>query len=341
MALLCAFFKDSIQFCGHRLDREGIHKAQDKIEAVTRAPSPQNVSQLRSFLGLINYYNRFLPNLSTQLAPLYHLLKKGQKWCWSRHCQQSFEAVKELVSSDQMLVFYNPKLPIKLSCDASPYGLGAVLSHVLEDGQERPVAFASRSLSRAEENYSQLDKEALALVWGIKHFHQYLWGVKFTLETDHKPLVSIFSPSKSISATAAARLQRYATSLTGYTYDIKYRKKEQHGNADALSRLPLPTTVEKPLQDAVAIFQLSQIERLPVQVSQIRKETQRDPILSRVLQYILQGWPQVVEDAFNAYFIKQHELTVEQGCILWAIRTVIPHLSANWSSLSSIVDILG
>ena len=320
----CAFFKDSIQFCGHRLDREGIHKTQDKIEAVTRTPSPQNVSQLRSFLGLINYYNRFLPNLSTQLAPLYHLLKKGQKWCWSRHCQQSFEAVKELVSSDQMLVFYNPKLPIKLSCDASPYGLGAVLSHVLEDGQERPVAFASRSLSRAEENYSQIDKETLALVWGIKHFHQYLWGVKFTLETDHKPLVSIFSPSKIISATAAARLQRYATFLTRYTYDIKYRKTEQHGNADALSRLPLPTTVEKPLQDAVAIFQLSQIERLPVQVSQIRKETQRDPILSRVLQYILQGWPQVVEDAFNAYFIKQHELTVEQGCILWEIRTVIP-----------------
>ena len=231
----CAFFKDSIQFCGHRLDREGIHKTQDKIEAVTRAPSPQNVSQLRSFLGLINYCNRFLPNLSTQLAPLYHLLKKGQKWCWSRHCQQSFEAVKELVSSDQMLVFYNPKLPITLSCDASPYGLGAVLSHVLEDGQERPVAFASRSLSRAEENYSQIDKEALALVWGIKHFHQYLWGVKFTLETDHKPLVSIFSPSKSISATAAARLQRYATFLTGYTYDIKYRKTEQHGNADAFS----------------------------------------------------------------------------------------------------------
>ena len=320
----CAFFKDSIQFCGHRLDREGIHKTQDKIEAVTRAPSPQNVSQLRSFLGLINYYNRFLPNLSTQWAPLYHLFKKGQKWCWSRHCQQSFEAVKELVSSNQMLVFYNPKLPIKLSCDASPYGLGAVLSHILEDGQERPVAFASRSPSRAEENYSQIDKEALALVWGIKHFHQYLWGVKFTLETDHKPLVSFFSPSKSISATAAARLQRYATFLTGYTYDIKYRKTEQHGNADALSRLPLPTTVEKPLQDAVAIFQLSQIERLPVQVSQIRKETQRDPILSRVLQYILQGWPQVVEDAFNAYFIKQHELTVEQGYILWGIRTVIP-----------------
>ena len=179
------------------------------------------------------------------------------------------------------------------------------------------MAFASRSLSRAEENYSQIDKEALALAWGIKHFHQYMWGVKFTLETDHKLLVSIFSPSKSISATATARLQRYATFLTGYTYDIKYRKTEQQGNADALSRLPLPTTVEKPLQDAVAIFQLSQIERLPVQVSQIRKEMQRDPILSRVLQYILQGWPQVVEDAFNAYFIKQHELTVEQGCILW------------------------
>ena len=170
------------------------------------------------------------------------------------------------MSSDQMLVF-NPKLPIKLYCDASPYGLGAVLSHVLEDGRERPVAFASRSLSRAEENYSQIDKEALALVWGIKHFHQCLLGVKFTLETDHKSLVSIVSPSTSISAMAAARLQRYSTFLTGYTYDIKYRKTEQHGNADALCRLPLPTTVEKPLEDAVAIFQLRQIERLPAQVS--------------------------------------------------------------------------
>ena len=135
------------------------------------------------------------------------------------------------------------------------------------------MAFASRSLSKAEENYSQIDKEALALVWERKHFHQYLWGVKFTLETDYKPLVSIFRPSKSISTTAASRLQRYVTFLTGYTYDIKYQTTEQHGNAGALSRLPLTTIGEKSFQDAVAIFQLSQIERLPVQVPQVRNVT--------------------------------------------------------------------
>ena len=116
-----------------------------------------------------------------------------------------------------MLCHYDPNIPIRLACDASPFGLGAVLSHELMDGSERPITFASRSLNKAERNYSQIGKEALGIIFGVKKFYTYLYGRKFTLITDHQPLVSIFNPRKGISTTSAARLQRHALFLTGYT----------------------------------------------------------------------------------------------------------------------------
>lgn len=118
---------------------------------------------------------------------------------------------------------YNPELPILLACDSSSYGVGAVLSHRLPDGSYRPIAFASRSLNSVEKNYSQTEKEALALVWGVKKFNIYLYGRKFTLITDHRPLTSIFNPSKAVSSTTANRLQRYAIFLAGYQYDIQFK----------------------------------------------------------------------------------------------------------------------
>ena len=127
---------------------------------------------------------------------------------------------KKLVTSDQVLTHYDPGLPVRLACDASPYGIGAVLSHVMPDSTERPIAFASRSLISAEQAYAQIDKEALALVWGVKHFNHYLYGRRFQLVTDHKPLTFIFHPERGIPGTAAARLQRWAIFLSGHDYVI-------------------------------------------------------------------------------------------------------------------------
>ena len=148
-------------------------------------------------------------------------------------------AVKEKLVSADVLVHYDPCLPITLATDASSYGLGAVISHVYPDNYEQPIAFASRTLSTAERNYAQIEKEALSLVFGVRKFNQYLYARKFTLVTDHKPLTSILGPKTGIPPLAAARLQRWAILLSAYQYDIVYRDTKSHANADALSRLPL------------------------------------------------------------------------------------------------------
>ena len=249
----CEFFQTKITYCGHEVDRHWFHKTQEKIHAVVNAPRPENVQQLRSFLGLVNYYHKFLPNLATTLNPLNGLLEQGKRWKWTTECEEAFQSVKKLITSDMVLTQYDPGRPLRLACDASPVGIGAVLSHIMEDGSERPIAFTSRTLTKAERNYSQIDKEALALVWGVKKFHLYLFGRHFTLVTDHEPLTSIFNPKKGIPAMTVARLQRYALFLAGFEYSIEYKKTTQHGNADGLSRLLLKKACDKEVVDPVGI----------------------------------------------------------------------------------------
>ena len=136
--------------------------------------------------GIINYYNRFLPNLSTILAPLYRLLQKDVKWMWGQEQGEAFSAAKQVLLDDSLLVHYNVSKPLILACDVSQYGLGAVLSHTMDDGTERPVAYASRTLTAAEKRYSQLEKEGLAIIFGTKKFHNYLYSRFFSIESDHQ-----------------------------------------------------------------------------------------------------------------------------------------------------------
>ena len=125
-----------ITYCGHKVDQHGLHKTQEKVDAVVNAPRPENIQQVRSFLGLVNYYHKFLPNLATTLNPLNRLLEQGKPWEWSAECEEAFASVKKLIASEMVLTHYDPERPLRLACDASPVGVRAVLSHVLEDGSE-------------------------------------------------------------------------------------------------------------------------------------------------------------------------------------------------------------
>ena len=160
------------------------------------------MSQLRSFLELVNYYNRFLPNASTVLHPLHQLLEQNSKWQWTEQCKQAFTEAKRMITSELVLTHYDSALPVRLACDALPTGIGAVLSHVMSDGNKWPAAFTSRSLTNTERKYAQIDKEALYIVWGgggVKRFHVFLYGRRFTLITGHKPLNCHFPPREGSS----------------------------------------------------------------------------------------------------------------------------------------------
>ena len=156
---------------------------------------------------------------------------------------------KKCLISSPLLVHFNSKLPIKLATDASSYRLGAVLSHVLPHGIEQPIAFASRTLSCLKVNYPQIEKEALAIIFGVRKFHKYLYGKPFVLVTDHKPLTTLLGPKTSVPTLAASRMQRWAHVLSAYPYTIEYCPTAQHTNADALSRLPLPRIAAKEKKD--------------------------------------------------------------------------------------------
>ena len=180
----------------------------EKVEIIKNAHVPKNVTELKSFLGFINYYHKHLQNFLSFLELLHCLLRKETPWKWTEKENNSFNKAKELLSSENLLVHYNTKKPLILSCNASPYGLGAVLSHIMEDGSQRPIAIASRTLSKAERNYSQIEKEGLAIIFGVKKSYQYAYGRLLQVITDHKPLLGLLHEHKGIPPMAASRIQR-------------------------------------------------------------------------------------------------------------------------------------
>ena len=321
----CFFLQPRLEYLGHVIDEAGRHPTEDKIRAIKEAPAPTNITELRSFLGMITYYSKFLPNMSTKLTPLYALLAKKKRWSWHTKEEAAFQLAKQALHSDAVLVHFDSSKPIILACDASQYGIGAVLSHVFEDGREKPIAYTSRTLNPAEKRYSQLEKEGLAIVSGIKKFHNFLYGRHFIIESDHRPLSFLFNEAKGIPQMASSRIQRWAITLSAYNYTICYKKGKTLCNADALSRLPRPVTTATDDTCTELVNLVQHMSSTCVSALHIKDWTTKDPLLSKVRRFIQLGWPNnVTEVPCKPYFSRKGELSVLDGCILWGTRVVIP-----------------
>lgn len=217
----CIFAAPSVEFLGHKIDANGIHKADSHITAVKEAPKPSTVEELQLFLGKACYYNSFISNLSTRNAPLREMLRR-EPFQWTSQADRAYEDVKNALTSSEVLMPYDPHLPLLLATDASKVGIGAVLSHRLENGLERPIAYASRALTATEQKYPQMDREALAIVWAVQKFFLYLYARHWTLITDHKPLTQILHPHKSLPILCISRMSNYADFLANFDFNVTF-----------------------------------------------------------------------------------------------------------------------
>ena len=217
------------EFCcmGHKISDTGMSIDPSKIEAIDKFPPPDNVSKLRSFIGIVNFVSKFLPKISEVMHPLYNLLKKDVQWTWSETQRDAFKAVKVMLTEVTTLAIFDPNKPITIENDASEYGLGSCLSQ-----DDRPIAYASRLLTQTEQNYAQIEKEMLAIVFGLQKFHHYVYGQKITIITDHKPLT--FIVQKALSK-APKRIQNMIIRTNDYSHELIYKLGSKIPIAHALS----------------------------------------------------------------------------------------------------------
>ncbi|UYV69370.1 K02A2.6-like, partial [Cordylochernes scorpioides] len=295
----CVFGVPRINFLGHILDEDGIRPDPAKIEAVAKMPAPTDVHGVRRFLGMVNHLGRFVENLSEIVAPLSQLLVKSQDFVWDCSQERAFRKLKELLTTQPILAAYDVRKPTMVSSDASSYGLGAVLKQEGKNGIWRPVAYSSRTMTPIEKRYAQIEKEALAITWACERFQDFLLGKRFRIETDHKPLIPLFSTERIEFADPK-------TATFSNAYDEggeNERQTSAHINAV-----------------------LSSITDKDEMLTKIFEAQQEDTTLKAVVNYLEQGWPdkKKMSQALLSYWHVKDELGVQNGLLMRSCRLVIP-----------------
>ena len=316
------FASQDCKFFGHRLTKEGLKADPDKVSAITNMTPPTNIQEMQSFLGMINYLNRYCPNLSELTEPLRMLCKQEVPYQWQAEQNKAFEEIKSAITQAPVLAYFKPELPIVIQSDASNSGIGSVL---LQAGQ--PVLFNSRSLTETEKNYSPIEKELLGLVEALKKLHKYTAGYEIEIQTDHKPLVSIWK--KSVSNTSP-RLRRLHLELSHYAGDatVTYIKGKDNVIADALSRVGHRLDPDPDPELQVTVHALT--TNFPASeecMDDWKNSTMNDPVLSKLMNIIQAGWPEKrgnLPKELQEFWNYRDELAVEKGLIFKVDRLLVP-----------------
>ncbi len=305
---------DSLTFMGHKITANGVAADPEKIRAITDMQEPKNVGELRTICGMINYVAKFLPNLNSKMFALNQLLKKDVPWNWSTTQRSAFSEIKNMLTTAPVLAYYDPSKKLVIENDACEYGLGTAL---LQDG--KPIAYASRSLSEAERRYAQIEKEMLAVTFGLERFHHYTFGRNVNVITDHKPLIAI--TSKPLSS-APKRLQNLLLRAQQYDFKLEWKPGKDIPLADTLSRAPTDCPQEEECINAIQITAMGDAK-----LDRVRGATAVDATLKELIKVIMEGWPSEKRDiptSLLPYFHYRDELSVQNGVVYRSDRIVIP-----------------
>lgn len=283
-------------FLGFHISEKGISVSQEKLEAIRKLQPPKTAEEVRSFLGLVNFVHRYVPDMATITYPLNLLTRKGTKFDWNETHQNAFLKIKQILLNEETLGYYDVKNDTFVIADGSPVGLGAVLVQKDKSGKFRIICFASKTLTVTEQKYAQTEREALSLVWACEKFHHYLYGKFFTLVTDHKPLIVIFGDRLKPSP----RIERWKLRLMSYDFKIMYRPGKSN-IADPLSRLcqSCPDTGPSFDEECERIVRLVGVESCPnaLSMDEIVIATKQDPELQELMKWLpykAKRWPKTL-----------------------------------------------
>ena len=327
----CLFSQSELEFLGHKIGRGGTSPHPNKVKAIVDLEQPNNVSELRSVLGMVNHLGQYLPHLSTVTKPLNDLLKQDSAWNWGYEQEDAFTKIKTLVTSAPTLAYFDPSKPTTVSADASSYGIGGVLMQ-MTDGKQHPVAFCSRTLTVTEQQYAQIERECLACVWTCEKFTQYLRGLEsYRLITDHKPLVPLIG-EKDLNMVPL-RCQRLLMRMMWFNPKPEYVPGKQLVVADLLSRKPLRESIDAitlQQEEDVSLHVITHVNNWPAspgRLGQIRRATTEDEELQMAIQFTQHGWPKYAQDVpigLRPLYEARNHLSIAEEVLVYDDRIVVP-----------------
>ena len=320
----CQFRVTKIVFLEYVISTAGVSPNEENIRSILECPKPKSSIEIKHFLGLCSYYLRHLPNFSTVAEPLRRLTRENEEFVWNTEQEHSYQSIRTMISSAPTVAIFDESCHTCVSTDASDVGLGAILSQ-MQDGCEKVIAYASRTLSKTERNYSTGEKEALACMWACEKWHLYLFGRKFTLRTDHSSLTTLLC--RGNKGQRPLRISRWYARLLNYDFEVQYVRGSQYRIPDALSRLPLENEGEN--EDLSEIRMIASLENYPlvaITKASIQKETENDSVLLQLREILRNGWRnrKEISPEIFPYFAVKDELSVVDDCVMRGEHFVVP-----------------